>query len=53
MQQIYKRTPMTKCDFNNAASQLVFSCNFAAYFQNTFSQEHIWRAASEMHVSDL
>ena len=40
MQQIYKRTPMPKCDFNKAAKQLyrnhtlawVFSCKFAAYF---------------------
>ena len=23
----------------------VFSCKFAAYFQNTFSQEHLWIAA--------
>ena len=33
MQQIYSRTPMPKCDFN----KVVFSCKFAAYFQNTFS----------------
>ena len=25
----------------------VFSCTFAAYFQNTFSSEHLWRTASE------
>ena len=30
MQQIYRRTPMPKCDFNKVA------------FQNTFSQEHLW-----------
>ena len=44
MQQIYKRTPMPKCDFNKFALQLywshtlaqVFSCKFAAYFHNTF-----------------
>ena len=44
MQQIYRRTPMRKCDFNNVPLQLywnrtsawVFSCKFAAYFQNTF-----------------
>ena len=43
-QQIYKKTHMPKCDFNNFALQLywnytsawVFSCKFAAYFQNTF-----------------
>ena len=27
-------------------SAWVFSCKFAAYFQNTFLQEHLWRAAS-------
>ena len=45
MQQIYKKTPMPKCDYNKVALQLycnhtsawVFSCKFAAYFQNTFS----------------
>ena len=45
MQQIYSRTPMPKCDFNRVALQLywnrtlawVFSCKFAAYFQNAFS----------------
>ena len=45
IQQIYRRTPMPKCDFNKVALQLyqnrtsawVFTCKFAAYFQNTFS----------------
>ena len=45
MQQIYRRTPMPKCNFNKVALQLywnhtsawVFSCKFAAYFQNNFS----------------
>ena len=44
MQQVYRRTPITKCDFNKVALQLywnhtsawVFSCKFAAFFQNTF-----------------
>ena len=44
MQQIYRRSPMAKCDFNKAVKQLyldqtlawVFSCKFGAYFQNTF-----------------
>ena len=31
----------------NHTSIWVFSCKFAAYFQNTFSQEHLWRAASD------
>ena len=37
MQQIYRRTPMPKCDFNNFALAGMFSYKFAAYFQNTFS----------------
>ena len=40
MQQIYKRTPIPKCDFNKVAKQIywnrtsawVFFCKFAAYF---------------------
>ena len=47
MQQIYRRTPMPKCNFNKVAKQLywnltlawVFSCKFAAYFQNNFSEQ--------------
>ena len=46
MRQIYRRTPMPKCDFKKVAKQLywnhtsawVFSCKFAAYIQNTFFQ---------------
>ena len=51
MQQIYRGTPMPNCDFNNVAKHIsawVFSCKFAAYFQNTFSQKHLWMAASEL-----
>ena len=55
MQQIYRRIPMSMCDFNKVAKQLywnhtsawVFSCKIATYFQNTFSKEHLWRAASD------
>ena len=44
MRQIYRRTPMSKCDFNKIAKQLywnhtsayVFSCKFATYFRTTF-----------------
>ena len=44
MQQIYRRTLMSKCDFNkfvlklywNHTSAWVLSCKLAAYFQNTF-----------------
>ena len=44
MDQIYKRTPVPKCDFNKVA---LLSRKFAAYFQNTFSKEHLWTAASD------
>ena len=30
----------------NHISAWVFSCKFAAYFQNTFLEDHLWRAAS-------
>ena len=51
--QIYKRIPILKCDFDKVAKQLywnrtsawVLSYKFAAYFQNTFYQEHLWAAA--------
>ena len=44
MQQIYRRAPMPKCDFNKVVLLLywndtlasVFSCKLAAYFQKTF-----------------
>ena len=44
MQQIYKRTPMPKCDFSKVALQLyrnhtlawAFSCEFAACFRTPF-----------------
>ena len=55
MQQIYRRKPTPKCDFNKVALQLywnrtsawMFSCKNAAYFQNTFFLEQFWAAASE------
>ena len=54
LQQIYRRTPMPKCDFSKVTLQLywnhtsawVVCCKFAVYFQNIFSKEHIWVAAS-------
>ena len=56
MQQIYKRAPMPKCDFSkvalqrywNHSSEGVFSCKFAACFQNTISKDHLWVAISEV-----
>ena len=41
MQQIYRRTPMPKCDLLNHASAWVFSRKFTACFQNTFLKEHL------------
>ena len=31
-------------------SAWVFSCKFATYFRNTFSQEHLWVAAAAVHI---
>ena len=39
---------MSKCDFN-PTSAWVFSSKFAAYFQDTFSYEHLWMAVSGNH----
>ena len=58
MQQINRRTPMSKYNFNEVSLQLywnrtlawVFSCKFTAYYQNTFLQVHLWGAAS-VHVN--
>ena len=49
---------MSKCDFNKVQKQLYWnrtsaSCKFAAYFQNTFSKEHLWSAASEYYFINL
>ena len=52
---------MPKCDFNKVAKQLywnhtsawVFFRKFAAYFQNPFSQEHLWTAADEFWLISL
>ena len=46
MQQIYRRTPMPKCNFKKVAKQLywnqtstcVFSCKFSASFRTPFTQ---------------
>ena len=34
-------------------SAWVFSCKFAAYFQNTFSQEHLWVAAFAVVINQI
>ena len=57
MLQIYRRTPMPKCDFNKVASQFywnrtwvwVYSCKIAAYFQN--SLEGFFCMISELNIS--
>ena len=49
MQQIYRRAPTPKCNFNKVAKQLYwnrtstwrFSCKFAAYFEKIFSKGHL------------
>ena len=43
MQQIYRRISMPKCDHTLSS---LFSCKFAAYFQNTFLYQRLRRAAS-------
>ena len=48
MQQIYRWTPMSKCDFKNRTSARVFSCKLATYFQNNFSKEHLRVATSAL-----
>ena len=50
MHQIYRRTPVLKCDFNKVA---LLSSKFAAYFQKTFSKEHLCTAASDYVKTDL
>ena len=61
MQENYRRKPMPKCDFNKVEKQLfwnhtlawVFSCKFAAYFQNIyFFWEQLWCAASVISLRD-
>ena len=37
----------------NRSSAWVFSCKFAACFQNNFSEEHLWMAASEINKRQL
>ena len=54
MQQTYKRTTMRNCDLSKVANQLlwnyasacVFSGKFAAYFQNSCFDKHLWRTTS-------
>ena len=53
-----QENPMSKCDLNKVTLQLywnrisawVFSCKFTTYFQNIFSWEHLWVAASDVKM---
>ena len=53
MKHTYRRTPMSKWDYNKAALHLywnntsawVLSCKLTAYFQNTSLKEQLWRVA--------
>ena len=61
IQQIYRRTPMPKNDFNKVTLQLYwnhtsgweFSCKFVAYSQNNFFLEYPWRAASVFYCQHV
>ena len=61
MQQIYRRTPRLKCDFNKVAKQLygnhtsawVLSCKFAAYFRNNFLKSNSGRLLVHIENSHL
>ena len=44
---IFIKNKVAKQLYWNHTSAWVFSCKFAAYFQNTFTNEHLWTAASE------
>ena len=58
MQQSYRRTHMSKSDFNNVAVQLYWNrisawvsyCKFTAYFLSTFSWKHLLMAASVLKL---
>ena len=56
MQQIYRRTPMSKCDFNKKETLAqVFLCGFCEIFKNTFFIEHLpwlllWRNVERVEV---
>ena len=45
--------PLYKSGFSNKkrTSVWVLSCKFAVYFQNTFSSEHLWNAASVQNLN--
>ena len=60
MRQIYSRTHIPKCNFNevtlqrywNRTSTWVFSCKFAVHFQKIFFKRHLWVAASVPYIEN-
>ena len=48
---LYAKAATQRCSYENVLLKshfdMVFSCEFAAYFQNTFSEKHFWVAAFE------
>ena len=55
MQQIYRRAPMLKFDFNKVTKEITLGhgCSPAAYFQNAFSYKHLWMAPSAGSIDGL
>ena len=59
MQQVYRRTLISKgvsikllCNFIEITLRHgCFFCKCAAYFQNTFSWEYLWRATSDLRLN--
>ena len=58
MQQIYRKTPMPKCDFKKIALQLswnrtsawMFSCKFTAYFPRTPLDGCFWKREKRENI---
>ena len=46
VKQPFRSIHRKSCSEKMQQNLLIFSCKFAAYFQNTFSYEHHWRTAS-------
>ena len=48
MQQIYKGTPIPKCDWSKNFSQFTESKAFPMLVESAFLQSHIWRFGVDM-----
>ena len=56
MQQLMPKYDFNKVSFQfdcNRTSAWVLSCKFAAYFQRTFSHEHLWTATYLYFLNNL